>query len=207
LGLAFGSTIYKLQPGVFNVSPSVRTFIAVPVPDPVRATVAAFTAPLKRLDPDVKWVRPEGVHLTLKFLGDVETGRLGAVGDAVADAVADVRAFGLRLGGSGFFPNAKRPNVLWIGVASGAEDLSRLAEAVETAAAGCGFERERRPFSAHLTVGRVRSTRGIDRLASHLSGNRYESEPFAVETVLIMKSDLQRTGAVYSTLRTLKLKA
>jgi RNA 2',3'-cyclic 3'-phosphodiesterase len=188
------------------VSESVRTFIAVPVPDSVRGSIASFTAPLKRLDADVSWVRPESVHLTLKFLGDVETGRLGAVGDAVTEALADAGAFGLRLGGSGFFPNAKRPGILWIGVTSGAAELSRLAEAVETAAAGCGFERERRPFSAHLTVGRVRSPRGIERLASRWSGSRYESDPFTAGAVLIMKSDLQRTGAVYSTLRSIKLK-
>jgi 2'-5' RNA ligase len=188
------------------VNDSVRTFIAVPVPDSVRGTIGSFLAPLKRLDADMKWVRPESMHLTLKFLGDVETGRLKTVGDAAAEAFAGLRPFHLRLGGSGFFPDAKRPSVVWIGVTAGAEDLSRLAEAAETAAVRCGFEREKRPFAAHLTVGRVRSPRGMDRLVPLLSGSRYESELFPAHAVLIMKSDLQRTGAAHTPYRTIQLK-
>ncbi len=189
-----------------DVNESVRTFIAVPVPDSVRRSITSLLAPLKRLDADVKWVRPESLHLTLKFLGDVETGRVPAVGDGVAEAVAGERAFSLQLGGSGFFPNAKRPAVIWIGVTEGAGSLTRLAEAVDAAAVRCGFEAEARPFSAHLTVGRVRSPRGMDRLVPLLSGSRYQSEPFPVDVVLIMKSDLQRTGAVYTPYRTIQLK-
>jgi RNA 2',3'-cyclic 3'-phosphodiesterase len=189
-----------------DVNKSVRAFIAVPVPDSVRGTISSFLAPLKRLDADVNWVRPESMHLTLKFLGDIETGRLQAVGDATAETLAGSRAFGLRLGGSGFFPDAKRPSVIWIGVTAGAEALSLLAEASETAAARCGFERGKRPFAAHLTVGRVRSPRGMNRLVPLLSGIGYQSEPFPADTVLIMKSDLQRTGAVYTPLRTIQLK-
>jgi RNA 2',3'-cyclic 3'-phosphodiesterase len=189
------------------VNESVRSFIAVPVPESVRASIASFIAPLRRLDADVKWVRPESLHLTLKFLGDADPGRLDAVGGSVEKALEDERAFGLRLGGTGFFPNATRPSVLWIGVTAGAEALSRLAEAVETAAAASGFEREQRPFSAHLTIGRVRSPRGVEALASRLSSAGYASEPFPAVSVRLMKSDLQRTGAVYSTLRTIQLKA
>ncbi|MBN2201494.1 RNA 2',3'-cyclic phosphodiesterase [bacterium] len=185
---------------------TIRTFIAVPVPDSVSGSIASFASPLKRLDADVKWVRPESLHLTLKFLGDVETVRIPAVGDAMAEAVSESRAFTLQLGGSGFFPNASRPAVIWIGVTKGAGDLTHLAEAVDAAAVRCGFGAESRPFAAHLTIGRVRSPRGIDRLVTALSGSRYESAPFSARTILIMKSDLQRTGAVHTPYRTIQLK-
>ncbi len=185
---------------------TIRTFIAVPVPDSVSRSIASFTTPLRRLDADVKWVRPESLHLTLKFVGDVETGRIPAVGDAVAEAVSESRAFGLQLGGSGFFPNAKRPAVIWIGVTEGAGHLTHLAEAIDAAVVRYGFDAEARPFSAHLTIGRVRSPRGIDRLVTALSGSRYESAPFTAGTIAIMKSDLQSTGAVYTPYRIIQLK-
>lgn len=185
---------------------TIRTFVAVPLPDAAGRDAAAFTAPLKRLGADVKWARPESLHFTLKFLGDVEAGRLGPLADAVAEAVSGTRAFCLRLGGSGFFPNAKRPAVVWIGVTDGAGDLARTAEAVDAAAVRCGFAAESRPFAAHLTVGRVRSPAGIDRLVAALSASRFESALFTARTIVIMKSDLQRTGAVHTPYRTIQLK-
>lgn len=180
--------------------------MAVPLPDAVGRDAAAFIAPLKRLGADVKWAWAESLHFTLKFLGDVETGRLETLADAVAEAVSGTRAFRLQLGGSGFFPNAKRPAVVWIGVTDGAGNLAKTAEAVDAAAVRCGFAAESRPFSAHLTIGRARSPAGIDRLVSALSGSRYEGAPFTARTIVIMKSDLQSTGAVHTPYRTIQLK-
>jgi 2'-5' RNA ligase len=185
---------------------SVRTFVAVHIPDSVRRDIGALVDGLRPFSgSDVKWVRPESLHLTLKFLGDVEQERIGAVADAIEKAVSGQAAFDLVLGGTGAFPNPRRPNVLWIGVPRGAEPLASLAGAVETALAELGFEREKRPFSAHLTVGRVRPPGNAGKTVERMTETGFECDSFRIDAVQLMKSDLQRSGAVYTTLRTLKL--
>jgi 2'-5' RNA ligase len=185
---------------------SVRTFIAVHIPDAVRRDIGILIGGLRRFDgADVKWVRPESLHLTIKFLGDVEQERIGAAADAIERAVSAQSAFDLALGGTSAFPNPRRPSVLWIGVRRGAEPLASLAGEVESALAGLGFERERRPFSAHLTIGRVRPRGNAGKTVERMAEAGFECDPFRIDSVHVMKSDLQRSGAVYTTLRTLKL--
>lgn len=135
----------------------------------------------------------------------METERIGKVGNAIEKATAGKTAFDLALGGAGAFPNPKRPNVLWIGVRMGAEALAALAGSVEAELAALGFEREKRPFSAHLTLGRVRSPRNAGGVTDWMIRTGFECDPFRIDAVHLMKSDLQRTGAVYTTLRTCKL--
>ncbi len=184
---------------------NIRTFIAVHVPETVRESIGGFLSPLKRLDADVKWVRAESLHLTLKFLGDVQAERMDAVFEAVQKAAAGSTAFDAALGETGCFPNAKRPSVLWIGVRQGATELFRLAESVESALEPLGFAREKRLFLGHLTLGRVRSAKNIGRAVEAMTQTGFESGPFRVDSVHVMKSDLQRTGAQHTTLRTFKL--
>jgi 2'-5' RNA ligase len=187
------------------MSQTIRTFVAVPIPGSVRERIGAFTAPLRRLDADIKWVQSESLHFTLKFLGDVDPGRIGEIGDAAGAVVSGFPAFVLALGGTGCFPNPKRPSVLWIGAMDGAAALAGLAGSVEAALEALGFEREKRPFSAHLTIGRVRSPRGVARTLEAMAGSGFAAGPFRVDTVHVMRSDLQRTGAVHTPLQTLKL--
>jgi len=186
---------------------SVRSFIAVHIPDAIRRDISILIGALRPYSgADVKWVRPESLHLTLKFLGDVEQERISAAACAIERSVSALSAFDLALGGTGAFPNPRRPGVLWIGVRKGAEPLASLAGAVESALAGLGFERERRPFSAHLTLGRIRSPGNSGRIVERMTEAGFECDPFRIASVHVMKSDLQRSGAVYTTLRTLNLK-
>ena len=184
---------------------TVRTFLALHIPDSVRKDLREFEARLQRFDADVKWVRPEALHITLKFLGDVESGRIPEVGDAVDRAVSGKRAFDLSLEGTGCFPNLKRPAVLWIGVKEGAKEATDLASAAESALLELGFEREKRPFSPHLTMGRIRSPRNVTQMMKAAAEAGFASAPFRIDSVHLMKSDLQYTGAVYTSLRSLKL--
>jgi 2'-5' RNA ligase len=185
---------------------SVRTFIAVHIPDSVRRDIGAMVNRLRSAGgADVKWVRPENLHLTLKFLGDVEEGRIPAVGTGVETAVSSMPAFNLALGGTGAFPNARRPSVLWIGVPLGAEPMAALAGHVESALDRLGFEREKRPFSAHLTIGRVRPPGNAGSTVERMAETGFKSDPFTVDTIHLMKSELQRSGAEYTVLRTIKL--
>jgi RNA 2',3'-cyclic 3'-phosphodiesterase len=185
---------------------SIRTFIAVHIPDTVRRDIGALIEGLRpAAGGDVKWVRPESLHLTLKFLGDVEEGRIPAVGTKVETAVSSRPAFDVALGGTGAFPNPRRPSVLWIGVPQGAEPMAALAGDIESALAGLGFEREKRPFSAHLTIGRVRPAGNAGRTVERMAEKGFKSDPFKVDSIHLMKSELQRSGAEYTVLRTIKL--
>jgi 2'-5' RNA ligase len=111
----------------------------------------------------------------------------------------------MALAGTGCFPNARRPAVLWIGATEGAASLVRLAEAVDGALGALGFEREKRAYSAHLTIGRVRSPRNVSAVVDAMALAGFADGPFRIDAVHLMKSDLLRTGAVYTTLRTFKL--
>ena len=190
----------------------VRTFVAIEIPPVAQAVLAAAQEALRTVrgtQEGVKWVRPEIVHITLKFLGNVPASRIEAVGDAVARACAGVPAFSLYLSGAGAYPNTRRPRVVWVGLKGKLDVLAHLQAMVERELADEGFPPEERKFSAHLTLGRVR--RNADReavraLGEAVAGLRIkDSEPFLVEAVQVMRSDLRPSGPIYTPLRTASL--
>jgi 2'-5' RNA ligase len=151
--------------------------------------------------PDVVWVAPENFHLTVKFLGAVGTERLPDVERALGDAVAGVASFTLALRGLGAFPSTARPRVIWAGTAQGAAELAEVAARVERALSPLGFPTEERPFSAHVTLGRVRTPRRNPRLAQALAASAdVELLRVPVERLSLMRSDLSPRGARYSEL-------
>ena len=184
----------------------IRTFIAINIPDHVREAIREFQKKLKEHRADVKWVRPESIHITLKFLGDVEIGRIDKIAHAVQDAVKDTEPFAVSVSGVGMFPNERRPRVLWVGVKEGAEILSDLAGKIDHALSTMGFEKEKRKYSAHLTLGRVRSPGYIEKTVKDMRSMGFESEPFTVGSIEVMKSQLLKTGALYTALHHIKLK-
>jgi 2'-5' RNA ligase len=133
----------------------MRLFIGLPLPESYQERLGRLVGRLRGMvRSHVSWTKPGSWHLTLKFLGEVEEGRL----DGLAEALGRVRfeAFALQAGGAGFFPDARRPRVLWTGLAEGREACTALAAGIEQAAVGCSFMPEERPFAPHLTIGRVR---------------------------------------------------
>lgn len=189
---------------------AVRTFIAIGLPAQVREALGRC---LERLGaariPYVKWVDPQGVHLTLKFLGNVEEVRLPRLAEALGRAVAGISPFRLRTGALGGFPSPRRPRVLWVGLEGDLETLQALYQAVEEALAPLGFPREGRPFTAHLTLGRVRETATpaqMQQLGRSLAEVGMEGPwDIPVGEVHAMKSELARTGARYTSLYALPL--
>jgi len=185
-------------------STRIRSFVAVDLGAPVQHAVRALQDELVRIKADVRWVRPEGLHVTLKFLGSVEATRLERVRVALATALADQPALHVHVHGLGAFPGWRRPRVVWIGLQG--DGMVQLAARVEDALAPLGFEREQRPFTPHLTVGRVNSPRGWARLEevckAHLDDDFGESD---IDAVTIYRSTLQRGGAVYTLLWTIPL--
>jgi 2'-5' RNA ligase len=159
---------------------------------------------LRPLARDVAWVGRDNLHLTLKFLGTVAAARLPAVTAALEAAVARVGAFRLALSGLGAFPPGPRPRVLWAGVREGAAQAGDLAARVDAALAPLDIAPETRPFSAHVTLGRVRSRRADPRLAAALARASVFGQQH-VAAVSLMRSELGPRGARYSELAALPL--
>ncbi|GAB4390405.1 MAG: RNA 2',3'-cyclic phosphodiesterase [Thermodesulfovibrionales bacterium] len=178
----------------------LRCFVAVELPEELKKNIDRETGRLRAADADVKWVRAENLHLTLKFLGRTPEERLPAIRERLGAAAARHRGFRIRLAGAGAFPGARRPRVVWIGV-SDSEALAALQKDVDAALAELGYEAEARDFTAHLTLGRVKSPRGGAALQAGieaLAGKEFgEAE---VRGVSLMKSDLSPAGARYSRL-------
>lgn len=185
---------------------AVRAFVAVELPDRLRGAVEGVVRGLGHAVParTVKWVDPDNLHLTLKFLGNVEEDALPAVQSAIASALAPVPNMRLDLQGVGF-PNLRRPSVVWLGVdGPGVVSLADAAARIESALEPLGFPWEARPFAAHLTVGRVaRFARAGDVRALSEALERAgvgNLGPWPVREVALMRSDLTPSGPVYSRL-------
>ena len=181
---------------------NVRTFIAVEVSAEVRIRAGRLIAQLEAAGANVRWVKPEHLHLTLKFLGDVDLRDVPEVCAAMARATADVPPFTLRLAGAGAFPNATNPRTVWIGSDVGIDEMSVLHERLEAELGSLGFRREHRRFRPHLTIGRVRNAdRGMQALGAALAENRgFLAGVIDVDEVVVFSSELMRSGPIYEPL-------
>ena len=146
-----------------------RTFVAIDLTPAVRERFDEAQRLLRRAGADVRWVRSDRAHLTLKVLGEASARQIEMMAAALDEIAADVAPFEVAFGGLGVFPDQRRPRVLWIGITGGVEQLKPLAAAVDVRAVKAGFERERRGFAAHITLGRFRSNQGwpeLDKLVA-----------------------------------------
>lgn len=191
---------------------TIRAFIAVPLSQEVMLKIGAVEEKLKRAMPHrvVRWVDPARIHLTLHFLGDILTDRVAPVKEALSVVARNVPPFEFRAAELGAFPNTNRPRVIWVGVEDPTSWLPLLHEAVNEAMESLGFQRERRRFSPHLTLGRVR--RGADQDDVRALGRTIASMDIGtlgtvpVTKLIFFKSELKPTGAVYTPLATFSLK-
>jgi 2'-5' RNA ligase len=176
---------------------AIRCFVAVLLPERVRAGLAAVCAELRGQTRGLSWVRADNLHLTLRFLGEVEPAMLPHVQEAVTDAASAVAPFTVSLDGLGGFPPGRAPRVLWAGVSTGGEEMMALHTGLETALAARGIPRESRPFHPHVTLARARDPRGAGGLASVLgAGPPFGEAPVAA--LHLMRSELDPRGARYS---------
>lgn len=179
----------------------VRSFVAILLNEEVRGALAAEIARLRPLGPRVSWVAPPNLHLTLKFLGEVPPAALEEVTDALTEAVAGTTPFSLHFYGLGAFPEMARPRVLWVDVAEGGQAAQALQARVEAALTRRGFAREERPFSPHLTLGRVREPRGLAALQQAMARDaRTDFGRLEVRALSLMRSDLSPAGSRYTEL-------
>lgn len=184
----------------------MRLFVAINLPSEVRRSLWTATEPLRALDVPVRWIGAESIHLTLKFLGDVETKRERDIIDAVESAVTNAPRFVLPIGGFGMFPNATRPRVVWVGCES-VPGLELLQDRLERHMESVGFPIDGRPFRPHLTLGRVRrDTKHADvrPLGPKMDELSYGTEA-DVESVELMESELGKAGARYAVRHSVEL--
>jgi RNA 2',3'-cyclic 3'-phosphodiesterase len=186
-------------------APQIRAFIAIELPEPVKREVDALQRRLW-VEPatGIKWVAPQGIHLTLKFLGWVIPDRIETIKSAIAEAVHGFKPFELGLNGLGAFPNLRRMNVVWCGLSGDLDQLASLQQSVEKFVSPLGYPTESRPFSPHLTLARLRDEVTPDvkgNLAKKLTGTKFKLDlAIPVDSVSLMQSTLLPTGAIYTCL-------
>lgn len=183
----------------------MRVFIAIPLTRECRETLEQIQAPMRALRADVRWTSIASIHLTLKFLGEIEPRVLPPLTSAIRSI--DCEPFGLCLRGLGGFPTLTNPRVIWYGVEGDTDRLASLQAAVETACENVGFERDRRAFHPHLTLGRVNGKRNLQQLLDYIRIGAALENSFVADSVNIYKSDLTPRGAIYTVLESIALAA
>jgi len=185
----------------------MRTFIAIEIPEETRQGLRDAQRLLRTDAVDASWPKPEGIHLTLKFLGEVSETKVPEITSVLSLAAAGSRAFRLAVDGIGTFPNARSARVVWAGLGGEIECLDRLQAAVENAMERAGFERENRPFTPHLTLGRIKYIRSRDAWVRSLEQVKGLSLPaFEVSSFSLIKSELKQSGAEYTQIAKFELK-
>lgn len=185
---------------------TIRAFIAIEIPKVLLDAFTVMRRTLRRSDDGIKWVRPDRIHLTLKFLGDISPQQQSDVEAGLLAALDGIPAFALQSGNTGAFPSLKRARVYWVGLGSeGQEQLLHLHQEIDAALTTRGFPREARRFSPHLTIGRVRNNRGSSDAASAIRDYHFPALAIPVNHIQLIKSELTPQGPVYTTLRSFPL--
>ena len=184
----------------------IRAFIAIELPAAARLALAQASQQLARQLPagSVRWVKPERMHLTLRFLGDTAVTQLPALAAQLDELAARHAPFNLRLDKLGCFPHCKRPRVIWAGLTGNVAALSTLKQDLDARLVSLGWEEEERPFQAHLTLGRVKNSRAVSQVKW---GIEMEKAEMGVTAVHLIESQLQRSGPIYTIRHTSHLSA
>ena len=186
-------------------SAEIRSFIAIELPEEVREGLARLRSKLERDEHRfVKWVDPGGIHLTLKFLGNIPFKQVTEITKAIEEAAQGISPFHLEISGIGAFPNLKQVRVLWVGISGEVDKLSMLQQNMDSALAALGFAKEERSFVPHLTLARIRQGASPserrsfgDLVGSTIFEDKYHIK---VDAISLMKSQLTPAGAIYTRL-------
>ncbi len=184
----------------------MRTFVAVPLSTEARALLGELQTKLRSFGADVKWTAVPSIHITLKFLGEIDPAVLPRLAALLREAASSEHPFALRLCGLGGFPNLRNPRVLWCGLAGDTPLLESLQRKVERACLDAGFPPEERPFQPHLTLGRVRGKSNLQQLLDYIKIGSTLERGLGVREFNIYQSVLKPQGAVYIVLDKIELK-
>ena len=188
----------------------MRAFIAIKLPKEIRDTLVRLQEQLKTSKADVKWVEPQNIHSTLKFLGEIEDKKLEGIITIMEDVAGDKHTYDIRISSLGAFPNISSPRVIWVGIDKGDSETKEIAKELEEKIAKLGIPKEDRPFSSHITIGRTRSPINRERLIRDLNNLQLkfaqENLEFLVTKITLFKSTLTPKGPIYEALKEANLK-
>jgi 2'-5' RNA ligase len=188
----------------------IRSFIAVELPEEVKSGLRQVQETLKSTNPScARWVDPYSIHLTLKFLGNVDANKIDVIVRSIKKAVQPVTPFRLEVKGVGFFPSLQRVQVVWIGLTGDIEKLQLLQNNIETEVSPLGFPTEKRAFTPHLTLARLRDNAGLlerQKMGEIIAKTEIETNMIIqVSSISLMRSQLTRNGAIYTRLSSIGL--
>jgi 2'-5' RNA ligase len=177
----------------------IRAFIAIEIPEEILKELATIQDRLRKTGASVSWVKPGNIHLTLKFLGNIETGLIEPVLREMELIGRQMEPFSLEVSGIGCFPNMKNPRVIWVGIEDRDQRVVKLQSTLESSLESIGFSREKRNFTPHLTIGRIKISHGKGVLLDEV---RKIGNPFLgsieVKEMVLFQSDLHPQGAIYT---------
>ncbi len=178
----------------------MRLFIALPLGSSVKTALGSIISDLKPHGGSVKWVKPENIHMTLRFLGETDEKLLGDIKEVIDEVAGQHHRVETSISKLGGFPNLNRPRVIWVGMEKDIDHLAKVARQMELKIRTLGFEEESKPFKAHLTLARVRAPQGLNNLVGHLRDYRMEEIPVSFDRIILFKSTLTPQGPIYDRL-------
>lgn len=189
----------------------IRSFIAIELPEEIRTELGQVQASLKTKEQTwMKWVNPDSIHLTLKFLGDIAADKVKEILEAMTESVSDIPAFHLQIQDLGVFPGLKKIRVVWVGITGDLSSLRQIQNNIETNLSILGYPAEEREFTPHLTLGRVRfqiPSTEQQKFVTLLTSSKYKSAyEIKVGNINLMKSRLTSAGAIYTKIGSVPLK-
>jgi len=178
----------------------MRTFIAIELPQDIKDSLSALQDKLKTAPAEVRWVKHENIHLTLKFLGEIDAKQLDKIKLILQEVARDHHEFKTRVSTLGVFPNLNYPRVIWVGLDKNDEPVQKIVQDLEEKIAKLGIAKEKRTFTSHITIGRVK-------LGKFIAPENQASREFTVHKITLFKSTLTPGGPVYEILQEANLKA
>ncbi|MFA6379406.1 MAG: RNA 2',3'-cyclic phosphodiesterase [Candidatus Omnitrophota bacterium] len=185
----------------------VRAFIAIELDADLRLKIKEIQKALKRSQADVTWVNPKNIHLTLKFLGHVSMESLQSLCQAIEDTAKKFLSFEFQISQCGWFPGQGQPQVLWIGIGPGNDAIKKLAAMLSSNIAKFCEKTDNKEFSAHITIGRVRSDKNINKLLARLKRADFQyNKKLKVDHITLFQSRLTKSGPKYTAIKGFSLK-
>lgn len=180
----------------------IRAFIAIEISENLQKEFSKLQEELKKSNADVKWVEPQNMHLTLKFLGETEENKIEKIKEILNKIASETSPFEITFSKLGAFPKFSSPRVIWIGINEGKKDLENLANKIEKSLTHLGFSEEKRLYSAHLTLGRIKSGKNKEKLIKIIEEKNsfYSLQKLSVQKIVLIQSNLTPSGPIYTKL-------
>lgn len=182
----------------------IRTFIALEIADAIKEQLTHVQNQLMNKGAELKWLKKENIHLTLRFLGEIDEKIHNKIFDLMNHVAENVSSLNLSLAELGMFPNENRPNIIWVGLGGEVEEVRQLSERCDYYLATAGFEKRKNNFNPHLTIGRIKKITNKKQFISEVNDIKVSQTAFIVNKLHVVKSELMPAGAVYTNLHTIQ---